>query len=247
MTEDRRYHFIDALRGLALMNMLAYHFMFDVNVVYGRDPAFYLRPWAHVWQQYICWSFILIAGLSFHWGRRHNLRRGLLLNACGLVITLATLLVMPDEAIWFGILNFMGCAVLLTNPLEKGLKKLPPTGGLAVCFILFLLLKRVDIGYVGLGPVQYRLPAELYRFRILAPLGFPDPAFRSSDYFPMLPWYLLFLCGWFLGRLLEQNERLQRLAHVKIPLLSAVGRRTIWVYMLHQPILMGICMLLFGW
>ena len=46
MTEDRRYHFIDALRGLALVNMLAYHFMFDVNEVYGRDPAFYLRPWA---------------------------------------------------------------------------------------------------------------------------------------------------------------------------------------------------------
>ena len=246
MTEDRRYHFIDALRGLALMNMLAYHFMFDVNVVYGRDPEFYLRPWAHVWQQYICWSFILIAGLSFHWGRRHNLRRGLLLNACGLIITLITLLVMPDEAIWFGILNFMGCAVLLTIPLEKGLQKLTPAGWLAVCFILFLLLKRVDIGYIGMGPILYRLPAGLYRFRFLAPLGFPDPAFRSSDYFPMLPWYLLFLCGWFLGRLLEQNERLQRLARVKIPLLSAVGRRTIWVYMLHQPILMGICMLLFG-
>jgi len=246
MTEDRRYHFIDALRGLALVNMLAYHFLFDVNVVYGRDPQFYLRPWAHVWQQYICWSFILIAGLSFRWGRRHNLRRGLFLNACGLVITLATLLVMPDEAIWFGILNFMGCAVLLTMTLEKGLQKFPPTGGLAVCFVLFLLVKRVDFGYLGLGPILYRLPAGLYRFRILAPLGFPDPAFRSSDYFPMLPWYLLFLCGWFLGRLLEQNERLQHLARVKIPLLSAAGRKTIWVYMLHQPILMGICMLLFG-
>ena len=247
MTEDRRYHLIDALRGLALVNMLAYHFLFDVNVVYGRDPAFYLRPWAHIWQQYICWSFILIAGLSFHWGRRHNLRRGLFLNACGLVITLVTLLVMPDEAIWFGILNFMGCAVLLTIPLEKGLQKLPPAGGLAVCLILFLLLKRVNIGYVGLGPGLYRLPAGLYRFRILAPLGFPDPAFRSGDYFPMLPWYLLLLCGWFLGKLLRQNERLQRLARVKIPLLSAVGRRTIWIYMLHQPILMGICVMLFGW
>ena len=74
----------------------------------------------------------------------------------------------------------------------------------------------MDVGYVGLGPVQYRLPAELYRFRILAPLGFPDPAFRSSDYFPMLPWYLLFLCGWFLGKLLPQNERLRRLARVKM-------------------------------
>lgn len=246
MTEDRRYHLIDALRGLALMNMLAYHFLYDVNVVYGRDPEFYLHPWARVWQQCICWSFILISGLSFHWGRRHNLRRGLFLNACGLVITLVTILVMPEEAIWFGILNFMGCAVLLTIPLEKGLKKLSPAVWLAVCFVLFLLLKNVVSRTVGLGPIQYRLPAALYRYRVLAPLGFPDPAFRSSDYFPLLPWYLLFLCGWFLGELLRRRETWQRAARVKIPLLSAVGRKTIWVYMLHQPIMMGVCMLFFG-
>jgi uncharacterized membrane protein len=61
----------------------------------------------------------------------------------------------------------------------------------------------------------------------------------------MLPWYLLFLCGWLLGRILERDKRLQRIARIKIPLLSAIGRKTIWVYMLHQPILMGICMLLF--
>ena len=246
MTEDRRYHHIDALRRFALVNMLAYHFLYDVNVVCGRDPEFYLRPWAHIWQQLICWSFILIAGLSFQWGRRHNLRRGLFLNACGLVITLVTLFVMPDEAIWFGILNFMGCAVLLTIPLEKGLKKLPPAEGLALCFALFLLLRHVDSGYIGIKPFVYRLPAALYRTRSLAPLGFPDPAFCSSDYFPMLPWFLLFLCGWFLGELLRRHEAWQRAARLKIPLLSPVGRKTIWVYMLHQPILMGICMLLFG-
>ena len=246
MAEDRRYHLIDALRGLALVNMLGYHFLYDVNIVCGRDPMWYLRPAAHIWQQYICWSFILIAGLSFHWGRKHSLRRGLFLNACGLVITLVTLIIVPTEAIWFGILSFMGCAVLLTIPLEKTLNRLHPGFGLALCFALFLLLKHVDSGYIGVRPLLYRLPAGLYRFRLLAPLGFPDPAFRSSDYFPMLPWYLLFLCGWFLGSLLEGSERARRAARIKIPLLSAVGRRTIWVYMLHQPLLMGICMLIFG-
>ena len=64
------------------------------------------------------------------------------------------------------------------------------------------------------------LPAGLYRYRVLAPLGFPDPLFRSGDYFPMLPWYLLFLCGWLLGRILERDKRLQRIARIKIPPLS---------------------------
>ncbi len=245
--QDRRWHLIDALRGLALLNMLGMHFLYDVNVVFGRQPGWYLRPGVHIWQQYICWSFILIAGFSYDWGRARNLRRGLTLNLLGLAITAATLIAVPSEAIWFGILNFMGCAILLTIPLERGLKKLPPTLGLALCFALFLLFRHVESGILGLGAFSVRLPAALYRYSILAPLGFPDAHFRSSDYFPMLPWYLLFLCGWFLGRLLEQNARLQRLARVKIPLLSAVGRKTIWIYMLHQPILMGICMLLFGW
>lgn len=246
MPEKKRYHLIDALRGLALLNMLGMHFLYDVNVVYGRDPTWYLRPGVHLWQQYICWSFILIAGFSFHWGKRNNLRRGLLLNLCGLVITAVTLIVMPSEAIRFGILSFMGCAVLLTIPLEKALHRCNPAVGLAVCFLLFLLLRHVDSGVIGLGPWTWRLPAGLYRCRILAPLGFPDPAFRSSDYFPMLPWYLLFLCGWFPGKLFQSRPDWQRLARTKIPLLSVLGRRTLWVYMLHQPVLMGICMLLFG-
>ena len=244
--DDRRCHLIDALRGLALVNMLAYHFLYDVMVVYGRDPRWYLHPAVHVWQQYICCSFILIAGFSFHWGREHNLRRGLLLNLCGLVITVVTLIAMPTEAIWFGILNFMGCAVLLTIPLEKGLERVKPAFGLAACFVLFLLLRRVDDGVIGCGPFLLRLPEGLYRFRILAPLGFPDPAFRSSDYFPLLPWYLLFLCGWFLGQIFEARADWQNAAKIKIPGLSAIGRKTIWVYMLHQPVLMGLCMLIFG-
>jgi uncharacterized membrane protein len=137
MAEKKRYHLIDALRGFALLNMLGMHFLYDVFVVYGREPRWYLRPGVHAWQQAICWSFILIAGLSFHWGRKNNLRRGLLLNLCGLVITAVTLVVMPSEAIHFGILSFMGCAVLLTIPLEKALHRIKPAAGILICFALF--------------------------------------------------------------------------------------------------------------
>ena len=246
MAEDRRYHLIDALRGLALLNMAAYHFLFDVNVIFGKAPSWYLRPDVRIWQQAICWTFILIAGFSFHLGRRHNLRRGLFLNACGLLITAVTLIAVPSEAIWFGILNFMGCAILLTIPLESVLQRLCPEAGLVVSFSLFLLLRNVPGGTIGIGPWVWKLPASLYRFRILAPLGFPDPLFRSGDYFPMLPWYFLFLCGWFLGKLFQKSPRCREIARVKIPILSAIGRKTIWIYMLHQPILMGLCMLIFG-
>ena len=118
-SEDRRYHLIDALRGLALVNMLGMHFLYDVNVVFGAEPGWYLRAGVRLWQQYICWSFILIAGFSYDWGRARNLRRGLTLNLLGLAITAATLIAVPSEAIWFGILNFLGCAILLTMAAER--------------------------------------------------------------------------------------------------------------------------------
>ena len=244
---EKRYELVDALRGLALLNMLAMHFLYDVNVVFGREPDWYLRPGVHVWQQYICWSFILIAGFAFPWGRRKNLRRGLLLNACGLLITAVTLLFLPEEAIRFGILNFLGCAILLTIPLEPGRKKLPPLLGLALFFLLFLLLRHVESGTIALGGLfRVQLPKTLYRFRWLAPLGFPDAHFRSSDYFPMLPWYLLFLCGYELHRIVIPRPALRRLLQTRLPLLSDVGRKTLPVYLLHQPILYGLCLLIFG-
>lgn len=247
MPADRRFHLIDALRGLALANMVVYHLLYDINVVYERAPDWYLRPGVRLWQQYICCSFILIAGLSFHWGRRHNLRRGLLLLGCGLGVTAVTMLALPSEAVHFGILSFMGCAVLLTIPLERFLKKLPPVGSLALCLLLFCLFRHVDGGALGVGPLSIPLPGALYRFRLLAPLGFPDPLFRSSDYFPLLPWYLLFLCGWNLGRLLPRSEGLRRALRTRVPLLSPLGRHTLWIYLLHQPLLMGLCMLIFGY
>ena len=242
--EDRRFHLIDALRGLALVNMLGMHFLYDVNVVFGKEPGWYLRPGVRLWQQYICWSFILIAGFSYDWGRAKNLRRGLTLNLLGLAITAATLIAVPSEAIWFGILNFMGCAILLTVPLEKHLDRLPPLLGLGLSLLLFALFYRVDSGVLGLGSLfSWKLPRALYTCRVLTPLGFPHPDFRSSDYFPLLPWLFLFWCGFYLKRLFDRCEVCRRAARIKIPLLSALGRRTLWVYLLHQPVLMGICML----
>ena len=240
--EDRRFHLIDALRGLALVNMLGMHFLYDVNVVFGKEPGWYLRPGVRLWQQYICWSFILIAGFSYDWGRAKNLRRGLTLNLLGLAITAVTLIAVPSEAIWFGILNFLGCAILLTMALEKTLDRLPPLAGLALCAALFWFFRDVNAGFLGFG---LRVPAAVYRIWPLTPLGFPHPDFRSSDYFPLLPWFCLYLCGYYLQPLLLRSSRWRELAARKLEPLGWIGRRSLWIYLLHQPLCLGLAMLLY--
>ena len=112
--------------------------------------------------------------------------------------------------------------------------------------LLFALFYRVDSGVLGLGSLlSWELPRALYTCRVLTPFGFPYPGFRSSDYFALLPWLFLFFAGFYLFRILEPLPGWRKLARVKIPLLSAVGRHTMWVYLLHQPLLMGLCMILF--
>ena len=131
----------DALRGLALLNMLVYHAMYDWVYIFGHASGWY-DIWSthcHVWQQYICWSFILLSGYSFTLSRR-PLKNGLLTAACAVVLTVATAVAMPEEVIWFGVLHLLGCAALLTCLLHPALEKLPPLAGVTGSAVLFALL-----------------------------------------------------------------------------------------------------------
>ena len=104
----------------------------------------------------------------------------------------------------------------------------------------------VPQGYVGVfGRALWQLPRAWYRFRPLALLGLPDERFYSSDYFPLVPWLFLFVCGFFLWRALERLNA-DRFFRRGVPVLSLFGRYSLWIYMIHQPLLMGICLLLFG-
>lgn len=85
----QRFWQIDALRGLALLNMLVYHAMYDWVYIFGHASGWY-DIWSthcHVWQQYICWSFILLSGYSFTLSRR-PLKNGLLTAACAVLFAL---------------------------------------------------------------------------------------------------------------------------------------------------------------
>ena len=244
--EKERYLLIDGIRGLAVVNMVAYHFSYDVFVVFGRDPMWYAHTPVHIWQQFICWTFIFVAGFSWHLGKSHNLRRGLLINLCGLGITAVTLIALPSETIWFGILNFIGCAILLAIPLDTLLRRIQALPGMALSLLLFFLSRNIQSGYLGLGSLKLiRLPRSLYT-RLLTPFGFPYPGFRSSDYFPLLPWFFLFLAGYFFYRLFLKHPGWRKASCRRLPLLSAIGRKSLLIYLVHQPLCMLLSMLLFS-
>ena len=244
---SKRLHLLDALRGLTLISMAAYHSMWNLVHLYGIDGAWYTGPVGYVWQQSICWTFIILAGFCWQLSRNHW-KRGLMIFGGGIIVSLATHIFMPASRITFGILTFTGSAVLLMIPLEKLLEKVPPLPGLIGSAALFAVLRNVPSGTLGFeGLVLGILPRQWYKNYLTAYFGFRPPLFYSSDYFPLIPWLFLFVFGYFLYRIFHSrgwNEKL--FARGNIPVLNFLGRNSLLVYLLHQPIIYGLMTLFLG-
>ncbi|MGI6077180.1 MAG: heparan-alpha-glucosaminide N-acetyltransferase [Fastidiosipilaceae bacterium] len=236
-----RYHLIDAFRGLAMIAMIFYHFVYDVQVIYYGNGGWPLLSTSRIWQQYICWTFIFVSGYVWAWSWRKIFQRGLILNLLGLGITAVTVLVMPEEAIYFGVLNLIGCSIWLMGLVERGTRNWRPWLGAFLAFILFLLCYEVPWGSFGLGifhpTLAIDLPKTLYSSIIFVPLGLPPASFSSSDYFPLLPWFWLFVTGHFVRQGLSRIKNLENILRTQIPVLSSWGRYTLPIYLLHQPLL----------
>ncbi len=240
-----RYNLIDAIRALAIISMVTYHLCYDIFIVYGVDGGFPYYPGVIVWERSICSTFIFVSGISLNFSR-HAVRRGIIVNLCGLVISAVMLIFMPSQQIWFGVLNLIGCSMLITYALRKPLGHIPPLVGMLVSFLLFSFLYGVPNGYVGFFKTRLAvLPSELYFTDFLAPVGLPSLGFRSSDYFPLIPWLFLFICGWFFWRFIKEHEW-DGVFRFNIPVLSFIGRYSLIIYMAHQPILYLICAAIFG-
>ena len=246
MTQSKRLALPDCIRGLTLISMIAYHGIWNLVWLYGMDWQWYRGLPGYIWQQSIGWTFLLLYGFCWSMGRQ-PLRRGLTVFSGGVLVTLVTTFVMPEQQILWGILTCTGSCMLLMIPFDRLGRKIPPQWGAVGSFSLFFLLRNVNEGFLGFERLRFcRLPEWLYRDLLTAWLGFPAPGFRSADYFSLIPWFFLFACGYFLYRLTERKGLTRKLmGRGALPGVNWLGRHSLPVYLLHQPILYGICQLLF--
>ena len=225
---------LDTLRGMTLVSMMVYHACWDLVDLFRQDWAWYRSFGAHLWQQSICWTFILLSGYCFHLGH-HRLRHGLLSLGGGALVSAVSQV--AGSPIHWGVLTLLGAAALLTIPLDPLLRRLPARAGLAGSFCLFFLLREVNQGYLGFeGAALLTLPADWYQNSLTALLGFPGPDFFSADYFSLLPWLFLFWTGYFLYRLRPEGEGREP----RLPLVTTLGRHSLVAYLLHQPLIYGV-------
>ena len=219
---------LDALRGLCILGMVLVHLCYDLRVsgiLQANAILSAFQEWGGV-------VFLLLSGICVTLGR-HHVRRGLLVFLCGMLCTAVTAgmyflnLAGKGMIIYFGVLHCLGTCMLLW-----GLFSRLPTWLLGV----------LGTGLVVLGLVYVQ--GTLLDFPWLLPLGFMFPGFASSDFFPLLPNLGFFLLGAVLGRVLYRGKvtLLPRVDPQWLPIhfLCLCGRHSLWIYLLHQPILTGI-------
>ncbi len=231
----RRLLFPDLLRTLALVLMVAYHAAYDLQTYYGWSVDVRAGAWAPL-GRFAAVTFLLLAGLSTALSlegaanpRAKSLRRAGLILAAALGVTVATYLIDPGTYVRFGILHLIGVSVLFAV-----LLRFRPWTAL-------LLLLAVTLLFPVLAP---SLPAWAG-----IPFGMPPEGFVSVDYYPLLPWAGVVLLGFVSApRLLPRLRRGPTVADSPAALrwLSAPGRHTLVLYLVHQPVIVGILWLLLG-
>lgn len=223
--KQQRIWELDALRGLCILLVIGLHLMFDLQLPLLQHPAMVIFNAA------VGISFVVLSGLCVTLGKR-PVRRGLQVFGCAMVITLVTWgmtklgFLHPTLIIRFGVLHLLGISMMLW-PLFRKL----PTWLLAV----------LGAGILALG---YWFKNVTVTAGWLFPLGLMAPGFSSGDYFPLAPFLGWFLLGAVLGRKIypEKRSLIPKFSE-NFTFFSFLGRHSLLLYLLHQPILYGILLL----
>lgn len=240
---QKRFWEIDFLRGIAILLMIIFHALYDFNYFGGYNFDLDSGPWAIVGRTSAI-MFIVVVGISLTLSRsraaemnltkpelyQKYLKRGVRIFSWGLLITLITWLFLRDEVIVFGILHFIGLSIILAYP--------------------FLRLRTFNL-LIGAGIIVSGLYVREFAFDFpwLLWLGFMPYGFHTLDYFPVLPWFGVTLMGIFAGNSLYPDHTRKfflkdRTGFFTVRLFCMLGRRSLLIYLIHQPALIVVLYLL---
>jgi len=226
-----RLPIIDALRGLAVAQMIVYHFIYDLNyfgwvsLAMNRD-----HPWV-LWRTLIVTQFLLLVGVSLvlrsaykpGWG--DFWRRWIEVAAAAALVSLGSWLVFGPRLIWFGILHFIAAGLIIG-------RLLLPLRAWCIPLGLAVIAAGVTFRHEFFGS----MPTSV--------VGFAPSKPRMEDYVPLFPWLGVVLIGIGLASLWKERAfalapALRKVNAAPPRLLVLLGTWALTVYLVHQPLLMG--------
>ncbi|HUS74609.1 MAG TPA: heparan-alpha-glucosaminide N-acetyltransferase [Methanothrix sp.] len=233
-----RFWEVDLLRGVAIVLMVLYHLVFDLNYFNVYNIEVSSGFWLAV-ARLTASLFLLLVGLSLTLSHSRArllrqedrfffrlLKRSAWILSLALAITFFTYYFLGKGFIIFGVLHLIGVSLLLAYPFLR-LQR--------ANFIIGLLFIFVGV-YFQTVSVDY--PWMLW-------LGLVPPDFYSVDYFPVFPWFGVILIGIGLGDMFYTDyKRRIDLPNLSInsfmTLLAFLGRNSLTIYLVHQPVLIAL-------
>jgi uncharacterized membrane protein len=237
-----RFWEIDFLRGFAIILMIFFHILYDLNFfsitnfrIYSGIILYIARLSASI--------FVILAGISLsisyskskNWLKTNDIilkfiKRGLKILFLGVIISVITWFYIPRGFVVFGILHFIGISIILS--------------------LIFIRYRFINIIF-GLFfiIVGFYLKSLTFDFNILIPLGFIPNNFWTIDYFPLFPWFGIFLIGISIGNIIypdfKRKYEIKDLSkNLLVKSFCFLGRNSLLIYFLHQPIIIGIITIL---
>jgi len=242
----RRILLLDTVRGVMVIYMIYYHTLFDLGFMFGKDWArrhFDAQPFS---QMIIGCTFVFIAGLTIRFSRNPALHGAKLLLIAS-VVSLVTAFFFPGSGIFFGVLHLMAVCMMVYAVIGGVVQRIHWLPGVLISLALYVCTYWVPDGFFGIkGLFELPVPEVLAAGSRLYPFGFVGADFSSVDFYPLLPWLFLFLCGCFAGRFLERDRLPEPLFRDHCPPLTFIGRHSLPIYVIHQPVIYGLCLLLTG-
>ncbi len=228
-----RIPLVDVLRGFALAAMAVFHFFWDLEFFSFADLGVTEKPFWIAFAHATAGGFLALVGVSMVLAHGERLkmrafaRRLALLVAAAAVVTLASWFADPDGIILFGILH----CIAISSVLGLAFLRLP------LALVAVAAAAAVAAPALFTGPA-FNAPGWLW-------LGLASEPKPSNDYAPLLPWFGMVLAGIALARLMLPRARkadwarwLPRAGLARG--LAFAGRHSLIVYLVHQPLLLGV-------
>ena len=207
--------------------MIVWHFLFDLASV-GLVPDLLMQSGIMELARYIiAGSFIAISGVCARLSKR-PLRRGLAVLGAALIVSAATYLF--GAPVFWGILHLLGVCMLLYAAVRKRWERLPATAACGAALLVFAL--------TFVLPIRVRVGVPF-----LFPFGLRTAEFASADYYPLLPWGALFFAAAAAAERLGDmppERKYESAPHA----LAWLSRRSLLIYLVHQPVLLALAALL---
>lgn len=235
-----RFIEIDMIRGFALSLMIIGHILWDLDYfkVIPINNGFY-----SFLQQIVPQMFFVILGVgiivSYKKKRltpknqnkyyKHLMKRGLKIMGLGVLLSIFSLIFIPGRPIYFGVLHCIGLSIILSIPFLK-------YRFLNLLFAVFILL----VGYLFSG-YYIQNPNIIH---LIIGLHQENIWMYTVDYFPIVPWFGVMLLGLIIGDILYCGDKrrfkmpdISRFLPAKF--FSWIGKHSLEIYLLHQPLIAG--------